>query len=53
MSLKVQQVLHFELNRFVRNAESEKDERPHVAAFPFGASFCLLASRAHFPIDEM
>lgn len=30
-----------------------KDERPHVAAFPFGASFCLLASRAHFPIDEM
>jgi hypothetical protein len=33
--------------------ESKKDERPHIAAFPFGASFCLLAVRAHFPIVEM
>jgi hypothetical protein len=31
----------------------DKDERPHVAAFPFGASFGLLAFRAHFPIVEM
>jgi hypothetical protein len=28
----------------------QKDERPHIAAFPFGASFSLLASRAHIPI---
>jgi hypothetical protein len=27
-------------------------ERPHIAAFPFGASFCLLADRAHIPSIE-
>ena len=31
---------------------NHKDERPHVAAFPFGASFSLLAFRAHIPIDK-
>jgi hypothetical protein len=30
----------------------QKDERPHIAAFPFGASFSLLAFRAHIPIDK-
>jgi hypothetical protein len=33
--------------------QPQEDERPHIAAFPFGASFSLLAFRAHIPIDLM
>ena len=32
--------------------QKHKDKRPHIAAFPFGASFSLLAFRAHIPIDK-
>jgi hypothetical protein len=34
----------------VSKREADKREKPHLAASRFGASFCLLASRAHIPV---